>query len=74
MKLPGHQSITLSVAMQNSYDVIPFQQWHAMHAMVLRFSSYIPVLILKRQRLKFSHTNNFSQINKFFVDSEIDVM
>ena len=38
-----------------------------MHAMLLRFSSYIPVLILKSQRLKFSHTNIFSQINKFFV-------
>ena len=35
--------------------------------MLLIFSSYIPVLILKSQRLKFSHTNNFSQINKFFV-------
>ena len=41
-----------------------------MHAMLLRFSSYIPVLILKSQRLKFSHTNNFSQINKFFVTPE----
>ena len=27
-----------------------------MHAMLLRFSLYIPVLILKNQRLKFSHT------------------
>ena len=43
------------------------QQWHAMHAMLLRFSSYKPVLILKSQRLKFSQTNNLSQINKFFV-------
>ena len=29
------------------------------------------MLILKSQRLKFSHTNNFSQINKFFVLIEI---
>ena len=35
--------------------------------MLLRFSSYIPVLILKSQRLRFSQTNKFSQINKFFV-------
>ena len=40
-----------------------------MHAVPLRFSSYIPVLILKSQRLRFSETNNFSQINKFFVKS-----
>ena len=40
-----------------------------MYAMLLRFSSYLPVLILKSQRLKFSQTNNFSQINKFFVTS-----
>ena len=39
-----------------------------MHAMLLRFSSYVPVLILKvKHSHKFSHTNNFSQINKFFV-------
>ena len=31
----------------------------AMHAMLLRFSSYIPVQILKSQRLKFSQTNIF---------------
>ena len=31
------------------------------------FSLYISVLILKSERLKFSHTNTFSQINKFFV-------
>ena len=35
--------------------------------MLLRFSSYTPVLILKSQSLKFSHTNNYSQINRFFV-------
>ena len=42
--------------------------WMGMHAtMLLRFSSCIPVLILKSQRLKISQTNNCSQINKFFV-------
>ena len=35
--------------------------------MLLRLSSYIPALILKSQTLKFSHANNFSQINEFFV-------
>ena len=44
-----------------------FSNRHALHAMLMRFSSYIPVLSLKSQRLKFSHTNNSSQINKFFV-------
>ena len=34
----------------------------AMHAMLLRFSSCIPVLILKSQRHNFFQTNNFSQI------------
>ena len=67
MKLPGLQTMTPSVALQHSCDVISFLQWHDMHAMLLRFSSCIPVLILKSQRLKFSQTNHFSQINKFFV-------
>ena len=58
----------LQLLWQHSCDVIPFQQWHALHAMLLRFSSYIPVLILKSQRIKFSQTNIFSQINKFFVE------
>ena len=39
----------------------------AMHAMLLRFACYIPVLILKSQRHNFSQTNNFSQIIKFGV-------
>ena len=47
---------------QHSYDVIPLLQWHAMHAMLLSFSSCISVLILKSQTLKFSQTNIFSQI------------
>ena len=46
-------------------------------AMVLRYETHtmlcngmkcIPVLILKSQRHTFSQTNNFSQINKFFVN------
>ena len=48
---------------QHSYDVIPLLQWHAVYAMLLSFSSCIPVLNLKSQTLKFSQTNNFSQIN-----------
>ena len=44
-----------------------------MYAKLLRFSSYIPVLILKCKRLKFSQTNNFSQINKFLVTYEMHV-
>ena len=55
----------LQLLWQHSCDVIPFL--HEMHAMLLRIPSCIPVLILKSQRLKFSQTNNFSQINKFFV-------
>ena len=39
----------------------------AMHAMLLRFASCIPVLMLKSQRHNFSQTNNFSQIIKFGV-------
>ena len=41
------------------------------NGMLLWFSSHIPVLILKSQRLKFPHTNNISQINKFFVYSVV---
>ena len=37
----------LQLLWQHSCDVIQFLQWHEMHAMLLRFSSYIPVLILK---------------------------
>ena len=59
--------LPLQLLLRHSYDVIPFLQWHAMHAMLLRLPSYIPVLILKCQRLEFSQTNNVSQINKFFV-------
>ena len=40
---------------------------HALHAMLLRYSSCIPVLILKSQRHSFTQTNNFSQIIKFGV-------
>ena len=39
----------------------------ACNAMLLRFASCIPVLILKSQRRFFSQTNNFSQIIKFGV-------
>ena len=35
---------------------------NAKPAMLLRFSFYIPVLILKSQRHKFSQTNSSSQI------------
>ena len=42
---------------------------NAMPAMLLRFASCIPVLILKNQRHNFSQTNNFSQIIKFGVAS-----
>ena len=40
-----------------------------MHAMLLRFSCCIPVLILKSQRHNFSQTNNFSEIVKFGVQT-----
>ena len=43
----------------------------AMHAMLLRFASCIPMLILKSQRHNFSQTNNFSKIIKFGVKSKI---
>ena len=69
MQLPCHQSITPSVAMTTQLwcHSVSAMACNAMHAMLLRFSSYIPVLILKSQRLKFSQTNNFSQIIKFGV-------
>ena len=76
LKIPllwSYQAINvwiLQLLWQHSYDVIPLVQCHEMHARLLRFSSCIPVLILKSQRLKFSQTNNFSQINKFFVTGE----
>ena len=42
---------------------------NGMHAMLLRFASCIPVLILKNQRHNFSQINNFSQIIKFGVSN-----
>ena len=42
-----------------------------MHVMLLSFSSCTPVLILKCQTLKFSQTINFSQVNQFFVYTEV---
>ena len=42
-----------------------------MHAMLLRFASCIPVLILKNQRHNLSQTNDFSQIIKFDVPSDL---
>ena len=55
--------MALQLQWQHSHDVIPLLQWHAVHAMLLSFSSCIPVLIFKSQTLRFSQTNNFSQIN-----------
>ena len=62
--------IIMRRTINHSCDVIPFLQWHKMPAMHLRFSSCIPVLILKSQRLKFSQTNKFSQIIKFGVTNQ----
>ena len=42
-------------------------QWYETHTMLCNGMKCIPVLILKSQRHTFSQTNNFSQINKFFV-------
>ena len=42
-------------------------QWYETHTMLCNDMKCIPVLILKSQIHKFSQTNNFSQINKFFV-------
>ena len=42
-------------------------QWYETHTMLCNCMKCIPVLILKSQRHTFSQTNNFSQINKFFV-------
>ena len=44
-------------------------QWYETHTMLCNGMKCIPVLILKSQRHTFSQTNNFSQINKFFVTS-----
>ena len=60
-----------SVAMTTQWYIIPFLQWYEMHTVLLRFSSCIPVLILKSQILRFSQTNNCSEINKFLVQVEI---
>ena len=45
-------------------------QWYETHTMLCNGMKCIPVLILKSQRHTFSQTNNFSQINKFFVICE----
>ena len=62
MQLPGHQSITPSVAMTTVVMSFRFD-----NAILLRFSSYTPVLILKSEKLKFSQTNIFlKSINSLF--------
>ena len=38
-----------------------------MRAVLLGFSSCLPVLVLGSQGLRFSHAGGFSQISKFFV-------
>ena len=42
-------------------------QWYETHTMLCNGMKCIPELILKSQRHTFFQTNNFSQINKFFV-------
>ena len=40
----------LQLLWQHSCNAIPCLRWHAMHAMLLRISSCIPVLILKKSK------------------------
>ena len=51
----------------NGVVLISFMQWYESHTMFCNVMKCIPVLSLKIQRHTFSQTNNFSQINKFFV-------
>ena len=51
----------------NRVVLISFLQWYETHNMLCKGMKCIPMLILKSQRHTFSQTNNFSQINKFFV-------
>ena len=44
-------------------------QWYETHTMLCNGMKCIPVLILKSHRHTFSQTINFSQINKFFVET-----
>ena len=55
------------VAMVTKLCTHSFLQWYETHTMLCNGMKCIPVLILKSQRHTFSQTNNFSQINKFFV-------
>ena len=57
------------VAMVTKLCTHSFLQWYETHTMLCNSIKCIPVLILKSQRHTFSRTNNFSQINKFFVNS-----
>ena len=66
VKLPGHQSITPSVA-------ITTQLWcHSISAMACNACHASEIFIIhtsanfEKSKLKFSQTNIFSQINKFF--------
>ena len=49
------------------FVLISFLQWYKTHTMLRNGVKCIPVQILKSQKHTFSQTNNFSQINKFFV-------
>ena len=60
-------NLKVLVAIVTVLCTLSISEWHAMHAMLLRFASCIQVLILKSQRHSFSQTNNFSQIIKFGV-------
>ena len=64
----------LRLLWRHSCDVVPFRRWCAVRAVLLRFSSCLPVLVLGCRGLGFFfvlffQANVFSQISKFFVIS-----
>ena len=67
----------LRLLWRHSCDVVPFRRWCAVRAVLLRFSSCLPVLVLGGRGLGFFffffffffQANVFSQITKFFVIS-----
>ena len=67
MQLPGHQSITPSVAVTtqlwcNSISTMACNACHAPEIFIIHTSANF-----EKSKTQISQTNNFSQINKFFV-------
>ena len=61
------RNLSVLVAMVTELCTHFILHWSETHTILCNGMKCIPVLILKSQRHEFSQTNNFSQINKFFV-------